>query len=132
MIRQGFYTTVRDIAIGKLGYQIDYFDPIIRMTLLHTIAKYRRDPWSKEEVSHITWIISNSNNVLITNNFGSNCIRTCKNCNVETNFTVFQELITKKMWKQMTKIQVMVMKRLQDKTHFHRYVVREVYKYIDG
>jgi hypothetical protein len=47
MIKIGNYKFVREIALKKLGYQIDYFDPHVRMTLLHTIAKYRTLPWDE-------------------------------------------------------------------------------------
>ena len=89
MLQYGCYNFVRDIAIDALGYQIDYFDPFGRMTLLHTIAKHRTSEWDKEEIKQISWFISKSNNILITNNFGSNPLRTCKHCNQAKNFNVF-------------------------------------------
>jgi hypothetical protein len=45
---------------------------------------------------------------------------------------VFEDLLTKKVKVQMTKINLLVMKRLKERTHLHRYVVKEIYKYVDG
>ena len=51
MIQLGLYQFVRDIAIEKLGYRVDYFHPFTRMTLIHTVARYRTDPWDEEELA---------------------------------------------------------------------------------
>jgi len=50
MVATGNYRFVKQVAVAKLGYQVDYFHPHTRMTLLHTIAKYRTNKWDEEEV----------------------------------------------------------------------------------
>lgn len=99
--------------------------------MLHTIAKHRVEKWDEEETAHVDWIVAHSNNLLITNIFGSNCLRTCKRCNSK-NLDVFESMLVTKLNGKMAKITLVMMKRLKEKTKLHRFVVREIYKYIDG
>jgi len=81
MVRRGNYSFIREICIEDLDYKADYFDPAVRLTLLHSVAKYRTSKWDEEETVQVQWLVSTCMNLLITNNFGSNPLRTCKNCN---------------------------------------------------
>lgn len=122
---------MREVAIEKLGYPVDHFHIYTRMTLIHTVARYRTELWDEEETAEVQWLIKMSDNLLITNNFGRNPMNLCKVFN-PTNLLSFETMIIRKMRIQMSKIQLVLMKRLQEKTHQHRYVVREIYKYVDG
>jgi len=41
-------------------------------------------------------------------------------------------MLTRKIKVQMTKINLVIMRRLKERTHMHRFIVREIYKYVDG
>ena len=46
----GMYRLVKEIIIGELDYDVDFYEiPRRRLTLLHTIAKYRKHDWTEEE-----------------------------------------------------------------------------------
>ena len=53
MVRYGHFFFVREVAITKLGYAVDYFHPYTRMTLIHTVARYRTLDWNEEETAQI-------------------------------------------------------------------------------
>ena len=50
----GLYRLVHEIMISELGYDVDFYQPPRRrLTLLHTIAKYRTHEWDDEEKAHV-------------------------------------------------------------------------------
>jgi len=81
----GLYGLVFDVLIDELEYDVDFYQPPRRrLTLLHTVAKYRMPQpygglWSDTEKDHITRLIWKSNNLFLKNNMGSNFMRCGKN-----------------------------------------------------
>ena len=54
----GLYDCILDIMISELGYDVDFYQPPYRkLTLLHTVVKYRKHMWSEEEKAHIKRLI---------------------------------------------------------------------------
>jgi len=43
--RSGLYNLVIDEMIGELGFDIDFWEPNVRLTVVNQIIKYRRYHW---------------------------------------------------------------------------------------
>ena len=76
----GLYRLVHEIMISELNYEVDFYQPPRRrLTLLHTVAKYRTHEWSDKEKTHIQLLIWRSNNLFLKNSMGSTFIRCGRN-----------------------------------------------------
>ena len=81
--RSGLYGLVRDEMIGKLGFDIDYWKPGARLTVVNQIIKYRRYAWDDEEKSEIRTIMRMSKDLLLKNNFNSTTAKLATICQKE-------------------------------------------------
>ena len=79
-VRNGLYTLVLEEMIGELGFDVDFYEPGARLTLIHSAIKFRTENWSDEERIKIGKLISMSNNLLRRNKQGSNIVRCAKHC----------------------------------------------------
>ena len=117
-----------------MSYDVDFYrPPRRRLTLLHTIAKYRLHEWSDEEKVHISRLIWFSNNLFLKNSMGSTFIRCGKNigqskANLEFMWNEVQTQITRKQCKIMF---ILARKVGQRQEKLNKYIARDIYKYID-
>ena len=68
-IAAGCYNLAFTVFIEKYGFDLDYYEPMARMTLLHTLAKNRKNEWSPEEIGNIEKLLRMCNNLYLPNNF---------------------------------------------------------------
>ena len=79
-IRNGLYSLVIEELIKELGFNVDFYEPGARLTLIHTAIKFRTDDWSDGEKLKIGTLIAMSDNLLRRNKQGSNIVRCAKHC----------------------------------------------------
>ena len=79
-VRNGLYTLVIEELIGELGFNVDFYEPGARLTLIHSAIKFRTQDWSDREKLKIGTLIGMSNNLLRRNKQGSNIVRCAKHC----------------------------------------------------
>ena len=72
----GFYDFIKDVAVEKLGFKIS--TSYSKVSLLHLVAKYRREMWQDSEIKHIEWIVKHCH-CLARNNMGSTPLQTAYN-----------------------------------------------------
>ena len=113
----GLYKLLNEVMIDELEYDLDFYQPPRRrLTVLHTITKYRTwsngKSWSDEEKEQIKRLIWKSNNLFLKNNFGSTFIRCGKNKGLSGEDLTF---LIKTVEEQITKKQIRIMFILRKK-----------------
>jgi hypothetical protein len=92
------------------------------------VAKYRRELWHDSETKQIEWIVKHSD-CLARNNMGSTPLQTAYNvCNI--NLLSLKMMIIASLILKVKKQRLMTIKSLIKQTELHRYVAREISKYI--
>ena len=130
--REGLYYVLH-YFIDELGFNIDFYKPPNhRLTLLHVIAKFRKDPFTQEDKELIIKLINKSNNLLLRNNFGKTIVMQAKTFN-NLNYEFLKEEITRAIGEKMRGMAFIVDKVLR-KQHkvMNKYMIRDIYKYVDG
>ena len=121
--------------IDELEYDLDFYKPPNRrLTVLHTIAKYRVGrEWDDEEKEQIKRLIWKSNNLFLRNNFGSTFIKCGRNKGqYEGNLNFLIETVQEQITKKQIKIMFILSRKMkQSQGKLNRYIARDIYKYID-
>lgn len=78
--RSGLYSLVIDEMIGQLGFNIDFWEPNVRLTVVNQIIKYRRYIWDDEERTSIRRLMRMSKDLLLRNNFNSTIVKLAEIC----------------------------------------------------
>ena len=119
--------------IDKHGFNLDYYNPPLhRLTLLHVVAKFHLNRFSDEEKKDISELIKRSNNLLLKNNFGKTIVTLAKsmnNYNEEFLKTEIEAAIGEKIRGLAFVIDSVLRKQ---KTTINKYILRDIYKYLDG
>lgn len=130
--RYGHYKVV-DYFISEHKFDVDYYKPPLqRLTLLHVIAKFHLTEFTPEEAASVKSLIQKSNNLLLRNSFGKTIValaRSMGNKNVEFLKREIEANIEEKM-RGMAFIIDLVLREKQG--CMNKYIIRDIYKYIDG
>ena len=119
--------------IDTHGFNLDYYEPPRhRLTLLHVVAKFHLIKFNDDEKQDVLTFIKRSNNLLLKNNFGKTIVtlaKTMDNSNEEFLRTEIMAAICEKM-RALAFVIDHVLSR--QKTTINKYILRDIYKYLDG
>ena len=107
----------------------------MRFTLIHVIAKCRdlKDDYDENEKNGIIELVSRSNNINITNQFGSTVEQSARICsNNENNLNFLLKTLKIVIAKKKCRLYFTLGKFMKDKSNLNKYATREIMKYIDG
>lgn len=108
----GFYDFIKDVAVQMFEFKISTC--YSKVTLLHLVAKYRRELWQDSELKHIEWIVKHSD-CFARNNMGSTPLQTAYNvCNI--NLLAFKMIIIASLTLKVRKQQLKVIKSVSKQT----------------
>jgi hypothetical protein len=119
--------------IDKHGFDVDFYKPQAKLTLLHVIAKFHRDEFSDYDKEHIRNLIKKSNNLFLKNNFGRTIIRVAKVHNCQANIEFFITELKLAVRSKIIKVTYNMHKIMKERNHrINKHIVRHIYQYIDG
>ena len=130
----GLYDLILDVMIPQLGYDVDLYEPPYRkLTLLHTVVKYQKHPWSEQEKAYVRRLISHSNNLWLRNNHNSSFLRTAKvHGHCRENLTFLSREVEIQGTEKQAKIMFILTKKVGlHKGKLNKFMAREIYKYVD-
>ena len=132
-VRNGLYSLVLEEMIGELGFDVDFYEPGARLTLIHSAIKFRTENWPDEERVKIGALISMSNNLLRRNKQGSNIVRCAKHCQGidSPNYDFIVAEFCKHLKPRVMRREAMLSGFLARRTNLTKFQVKEIYKYID-
>lgn len=132
-VRNGLYSLVIEDLIHELGFDVDFYEPGARLTLIHSAIKFRTEDWSDGEKLKIGTLIGMSSNLLRRNKQGSNIVRCAKHCQgIGTpNYEFIVAEFCKHLIPRVIMREAMLSGFLARRTNLTRFQVKEIYKYID-
>ena len=81
--RCGFFSLLLDDLIGKLGFDVDFWRPNCRLTVINQIVKHRCCQWSDSEKVMIVRLMRLSQNLFHKSSFNSTIVRLAEICQKE-------------------------------------------------
>ena len=134
-----FYNFLHNICIDKYGFDVDFYRPRAKLTLLHVVAKYNSwYQWSEDERIQLKKLVDGSTNLTLTNNLGFTVLETIKNQSSSSSSK--KNIGDMKIWIQeqiklrtIKTIFLFEQKRIRKNgnTLPNRYIIRDIMKYID-
>ncbi|CDW73189.1 UNKNOWN [Stylonychia lemnae] len=119
--------------IDKLKFEIDFYRPQAKLTLLHVVAKHRINPFSEYEQEMLIRLMQRSNNLLLTNNFGKTVIKLARLQNCKQNHEFLEKEMSTAIIQKIFGMSFLMDKLMQrKKAKLNKYIIREIFKYIDG
>jgi hypothetical protein len=120
--------------IEEHGFNVDFYKPPHhRLTLLHVIAKFHvYDKFTPEEEVLIRKLIHKSNNLVLRNNFGKTVVSLAVSMN-NVNGEFLRTEITDQIMFKMRGLAFIIDHALRKQNQtLNKYILRDIYKYVDG
>ena len=75
------FRLLHDVFLDEYEFDVDYYRPHARLTLLHVVAKYGSSAvdWSPEKLCQIKKLVQRCSNLTLKNALGSNVLKCMKN-----------------------------------------------------
>ena len=90
-VKGRLFRLIHEVYLNVFKFDVDFYRPKAKLTLLHVVAKYvSYSEWSEEEQTQIKRLVERSNNLTLKNNMGSTILKCMKNVNASE---VNQELM---------------------------------------
>mmetsp|Transcript_5783 Transcript_5783/g.7803 ORF Transcript_5783/g.7803 Transcript_5783/m.7803 type:complete len:109 (+) Transcript_5783:562-888(+) len=78
--RNGLFSLLLDEMVEKLGFDVDFWEPSCRLTVINQIVKHRQYAWSETEKSQIVRLMRHSKNLFQKSSFNSTIVRLAYIC----------------------------------------------------
>eukprot|EP00347_Sterkiella_histriomuscorum_P010906 403374470 len=119
--------------IEELGFKVDFYRAIQKLTLFHVVAKHVTHEFTDYDKHYLSLLIKRVNNLHLKNNFGKTIIKLAKHMNSEKNVKFLEEQMKEVIHTKIVKMTFLVNKIVQKNNgKLNQYIIREIYKYIDG
>ena len=77
----GLFNLLHDVFLDEYEFNVDFYRPKSRLTLLHVVAKYGSEQeWDEVKKNQIKRLVERCNNLTLKNNMGSTILRCMQNC----------------------------------------------------
>ncbi|CDW77400.1 UNKNOWN [Stylonychia lemnae] len=131
-ISTGSYQCV-SYFIDKYSFDVDFYKPHASLTLLHVVAKFIVRPFTKYDKENIRKLVQKSNNLLLRNNFKKTIIELADSVNLQANKKFLFDEISQQMYNKMLGLTFVMDKLMQKRKRvLNKYIIRNIYQYIDG
>eukprot|EP00347_Sterkiella_histriomuscorum_P006147 403353888 len=120
--------------IDEHGFNIDFYREFNKLTLLHVVAKHVNEfDFTDYDKKYICLLLSRSNNLFLRNNFGRTILNQAKTRNTKNNSDFLDEQMKLVVNQKMHQLLFLVEKTMKKHSFkVNKYIIREIYKYIDG
>ena len=132
-----FYRVLHDYCLNKYHFDVDFYKPKSKLTLLHVVAKYTSlNEWNEEEKENLKALVIKCSNLTLRNNHGFTVLDTLKNCKADDKN---HDLMKSWMYlaiAERTKGLVYLLEERRKRSDPgralpNRFVIRDIMKYVD-